>query len=218
MPERIPTFTASRWTPLEVSLVNIAADPGARLRALEGVAMPEIIETADTTVSPPAGVGGAAPKTITLPTQVFTGSGTWIKPAIDQAMVERERVTAIMRCAKTCRIPEATATRFIDDGTALQDVLDAMLTAAARRDEADAVMTRSHVSGGADHDDPAAIASRMQAALLHRADPGRYELPPEGGRVPRVQHGRDAAQAARGERRQLPRLDARPSVVLPASP
>ena len=32
MPE-IPTFTASKWTPLEVSLVNVAADPAARIRS-----------------------------------------------------------------------------------------------------------------------------------------------------------------------------------------
>ena len=45
MPE-IPTFTASKWTPLEVSLVNVAADPAARIRS-------EPLDLRDTAALPP---------------------------------------------------------------------------------------------------------------------------------------------------------------------
>jgi hypothetical protein len=156
----VPTFRATSWQLLETSLVAVAADPSAKVRShtTEDPIMPE------TTVAPE------------VPAQLPTVDAN----ALDRAAAteaERTRIASIMQTARTLRIDQAVAERFIADGTALQDANAAMLRARAAADEADRVMTRSHISGGHDGEDPAFRTERAVAVLAHRLSDGRIALP-----------------------------------------
>ncbi len=103
-------------------------------------------------------------------------------PATDAAMqevaervlaAERERVAGIFDAARKLGIDTAVADELVRRGVPLDEARKALIDAAAERDAA--IETRPHVRAGA-LDETETRRTAVEAALLHRFDPRRYEL------------------------------------------
>jgi HK97 family phage prohead protease len=129
---------AARWTPLEVSIVPIPADPGAHFRAGDPPMTTETIEAPVTTAAETA--------------------------RLTRAEANRE----IRAIAATAGLPHTWADDLIDRGAtpeeARREAFEAMRTRTAQAPRATARII-------ADHNDPAAIATRAGEALYARMHP-----------------------------------------------
>lgn len=163
--EPVPTFTATKWTPLEVSVVSIAADPGARFRS------------ATTTEI------GFRPMTLERQPQATTESAPAAAPALpDHTTLERARVSGILLSCRAMKLEQGIADKMIADGTPLDQARAAMIDAVAARQDGTHIRSLNPfgggtgiVSAGADHDSPEAKREAITAALAHRL--GAKELP-----------------------------------------
>ncbi|MEB3417029.1 prohead protease/major capsid protein fusion protein [Salipiger marinus] len=133
--------TAKRWTPVEVSLVPVPADPGAHFRNGDP-AMPDN--------APPEG------ETLT-PTP---------PPTMTRAQINVE----IRSIAETAGLSRAWADEQIDAEVTPEDARRAAFEAMQRRSATTATRT-TRATITADHTDPAVIATRAGEALFARSHP-----------------------------------------------
>lgn len=138
---------AEKWTPVEVSVVPVPADPGAQFRNLEGTIM-EPDDDLMTATPPPAD---------TVQTR---------------AEVNRE----IRSIAATSALDRAWADAQIDAGATADEARRAAFEEMQARDRATPVRS-TRASVGFSNDDPAVIAERAGEALFARAHPDHQLSP-----------------------------------------
>lgn len=127
-------YTAVRWTPLELSLVPIPADPSAQVRGAPEYFPVTITRAAQAPVPEATAMTDEAVVTPAAPAVQQTAEHTAIRA--EGAKLERERQAGIRRCAQAVRADAEAMQRLIDDGTPLEQARAAMIDAAAGRDEA----------------------------------------------------------------------------------
>lgn len=122
----------TRWTPLEVSLVSIPADPTVGLRAHQIPQAPPVAEQ-QPEAPPVAAVGSrAAEATLdvklppTSPTIMTVETPPNAEEAVRSAVAsaataERQRVTSISKMCKTHNMPETLADELIGNGRSLEE-------------------------------------------------------------------------------------------------
>lgn len=133
---------AVAWTPHEISLVPVGADPGAQVRRASG---PAIVEAALELGRTTQGANGQT------------------RAGIDQQI---RQVTAL------AGLDEGFAAAQITRGASVQDARTAALEALASRDNPQIRNTATpSIVGGVDHNDPAVWARHMGEALFHRINP-----------------------------------------------
>ncbi len=156
--------TAKRWTPYEVSLVPIPADPGAQVRALPAPG-------AQVRVGLPSPAAPAAPKESNMPdidpAAEAASRAAEIKAAADAAAAaERTRVAEIMSAQRAAGLDADWAERMIGDGKISAD--------AARKVALDEVAKRATprvdpTIAGTRQDEGDTARRLLANALEHRA-------------------------------------------------
>jgi hypothetical protein len=159
-----PTFRATAWQLLEASLVAVAADPSARVRSMDPIITNPVERRAEPEANPILPLPGADGATAERQVQ-------------ERVSAELERCARIRKACTFAKISAAIGEEMIRQNIAADVAVSQIIDSATQRDAAAGIMTR--VGGADDWADPDAIARRMQGALLHRADPGRYPLAPE---------------------------------------
>ncbi|WP_342106365.1 prohead protease/major capsid protein fusion protein [Methylobacterium sp. SI9] len=159
--ERIPgqrgqpdTMRITRWTPAEVSIVPIPADPGAYVRSGVSIVDPEENEGGSAVVTPP-------------PAQTRSASS--------DTRNERQRVSSLTDIARRANIPAVELDAAIEDGTSVAAFRTRAFDALATRSEAH----RTSNAGSAhlpDTDPTYGVAGAIQGAIYARMT-GK---PPEG--------------------------------------
>lgn len=176
------TYTAVRWTPLEISLVPIPADPSAQVRA-EPEAYPVIITRAEQ--APTSEAHAMTDETVVnpaAPAEQQTVDHSAIRA--EGARAERERQAGIRRCAQAVRADAETMERFIADGTPLEQARAAMIDAAASRDETTRI-NGAHATTTADSAER--FRTGVERAILARA-----------GMLPAAERAAEAGSEFRG--------------------
>lgn len=152
--------TVTKWSPFELSLVPVGADPGAQSfsKAKEG----QIMTENQNTVAAPA-VDVAALKA-------------------EGAKAERERLSAIDTAAKATRAPAALVAKLKDDGVSADAAREQFIAHLAS--EGDKVQTApaTRIEVGATSSEK--LRAGVVNALLHKANPGKaaFALTNEGQR------------------------------------
>jgi hypothetical protein len=148
--------TATRWTPYEISLVPVAADPGATVRSHKEAHMTGQTTTVETATPNPV---PAAPAAQQQP------------PAGDQT---RAQINAEVRSiAAQSGLGDDFANRFIDAQQAptLDQVRAAAFTALQERSQGVAIQTNRVIQIGRSADDPETLQRNMGEALFSRISP-----------------------------------------------
>ena len=196
----IPVWTAVDWQPLELSAVPVGADGAAGFRSPptpttcrllrqalpshptdKDIPMTDVTptpaeaerpepqaETAPAPVAPEpiAPVAAAEPVTRAMPQEPA------IKP--DQILAqERSRISGIYEAARKLHVDQKLADDLVKRGTSLSEARGLLIDAAALADAA--IETRPHVRAG-ELDASETRRSAVEAALLHRFEPGKFRL------------------------------------------
>ena len=195
----IPVWTAVDWQPLELSAVPVGADGAAGFRsqptpttcrllrqALPSNPTDKDIPMTDVTPTPAEAersesiVEPAAPEPITPPAPVSVPEPAIRampqEPAIkaDQILAqERSRISGIYEAARKLHVDQKLADDLVKRGTSLSEARGLLIDAAALADAA--VETRPHVRAG-ELDATETRRSAVEAALLHRFEPGKFRL------------------------------------------
>lgn len=177
------TYTAVRWTPLELSLVPIPADPSAQVRAAPQI-FPAVITRAEQapTHEAIAMTDETVVTTAAAPAEQQTADHSAIRA--EGARAERERQAGIRRCAQATRADAETMERFIADGTPLEQARAAMIDAAASRDETTRI-NGAHATTTADSAER--FRTGVERAILARA-----------GMLPAAERAAEAGSEFRG--------------------
>lgn len=146
--DAIPTYTATRFEIIELSLVPAGADPAAQFRS----ATPEPLRFRSMTVTAQAAPEAAPVTTHTPP---------------DALVIERERTAGILLAARGFGADMALAGDLIAEGTPLDQARTRLQNAAWAAQQATRVNS-VYIEGGTDHTDPAGIAEDAATALAHR--------------------------------------------------
>lgn len=180
---QVPLFKATRWTPLEVSMVPIGADASAGVRSAADSETPctiVYVENTDMTKKADQAADRAAeartdqaaesasevrtePAKSTQDTQKETAS------ARDEGVrAERERISGIRKAARILGDDAETfAEDLIERGVSLDAARTAIIDKAAEASEASEV--RGHrIEMGVSNDDPAVMRERMAEAAASR--------------------------------------------------
>lgn len=135
----LPIYTATRWTPQEISLVTIPADVGAQVRSIEitnetntGGVMPETTEIKDEAQQPPS----------------FDVEAVRAKAIED----ERQRVSDINHAVRAANLDEAFAQKLITENVSADMARKMALDEMVERAKATPTHT-SHIVMGADESD-----------------------------------------------------------------
>lgn len=139
------TKVATRWSPREVSIVAIGADPGASIRSEEMTTSAAAAASQQT----PAAAPPTAPETET------------------RAAINVE----IRNIARLAGLNQPWIDGQIDRGATAEQARQAAFTAMQERASTAPTITGQHVQLGADFTDPVAIRSAMGDALAHRLSP-----------------------------------------------
>ena len=199
-------WLAVDWEPHELSLVPIGADAGAGTRAADPATFPcnfvnraPAAQNQEQQTMPNEQTAGAEPAPDTA---------VAAKAATDATLkAERARVQEIRTIARTAKLDDKTADKFIDDGTPVDEVRKAAIDAMAKAVESQPE-TRSQIAVGADEADKRRAA--VENALLHRAAPDRFKLDPaarEFRGLSLIELARDQLQAAGAKVRGLGRME-----------
>jgi phage major head subunit gpT-like protein/phage head maturation protease len=141
--------TAVRWTPRELSLVAVPADPGATIRSEESMMLDATANTDAVQTQPPPAPQSQAP----ADTQ-------------NRAAINGE----IRQLGQRAGLDQATVDRLIDRGATVEQARAAMFDALVGRD-GEPIRNHHVVQTGPSGDDPAVITGRMAEALHCRIDP-----------------------------------------------
>ena len=174
---QVPLFKATRWMPLEVSMVPIGADAGAGVRSAADSETPcaivyventNMTETADQAAQSAASVR-TEPAEPTEPTEPTQDTHKESVSARDEgARAERERISSIRKAARILGDDaEIFAEDLIDRGVSLDAARAAIIDQAADASEASEVRGY-RVEVGASSDDPAVMRERMAEAAACR--------------------------------------------------
>lgn len=185
--DKLPTYRAVDWEPLEISLVPIGFDDGAKVRSAKtpadytGDRFKTIFEIREATK--PAGTTAAVPTTQEedTMTEEEKRAAEEAKRAADETLrresaeAERKRSLNIRTMARKVQLDdEAFVDDLIERGVSVNDASIALIDKVAEKQTKDQPNTRSSqptiVTGGQDVAVLTAKRSAMQNALLHRCD------------------------------------------------
>lgn len=179
--DKLPTYRAVDWEPLEISLVPIGFDDGAKVRSSKtpaeytGDRFKTVFEVREATTPPdqPAAVANTIEGT-QMPTEEEqrAAEDTLRREAAEG---ERKRSLTIRTMARKVGLDdEAVVEDLIARGVSVSDASAALIDAVAERQNKDQPNTRNSqptsVNGGQDVTVLNAKRSAMQNALLHRCD------------------------------------------------
>jgi hypothetical protein len=211
-----PVYRATRWEPVELSLVAVPADAGAQVRSDgDGTGYPCVVTRRSpmddqTTVAerPPTRRPArtrAEERPKHEPPENEPGEGEDVPPPVPAepaeepekdaagraAADERKRVKDIRDAVRAGGLPDTFADRFIDDGTSIADTRTAVLAALARKQPA---VSRSVIEIGTDG--LQRLREGMFHALLQRIAPSTHakfltENVPENRRAELLDAARD---------------------------
>lgn len=136
-------YRAVRWTPMELSIVPIPADPSAQMREApetypvvitraEQAHSQEAITMPDAIVETPAAPAVVQPTSVTVDVQAERAAAR---------ASERDRIAKIRRSAQAVRAPDDLVQRLIDTDVPLAQAREALLEHAVARDNASSVDT-----------------------------------------------------------------------------
>lgn len=178
--EKLPTYRAVDWEPLELSVVPIAFDDGANIRSAAtpaeytGRRFPTVFEvrSAIEPIVEPAAVP-IIQEEVAMTEEEKRAADEKIRR--ESAEEERKRSLTIRTMARKVGIDdEAVVDDLIARGVSVSDASSALIDAVAERQNKDQPQTRNSqptiVSGGQDVAILNAKRSAMQNALLHRCD------------------------------------------------
>ncbi|WP_150733445.1 prohead protease/major capsid protein fusion protein [Pseudomonas fluorescens] len=194
--EKLPTYRAVDWEPLELSVVPIAFDDGANFRNAtapadyKGQRFPTIFEVRE--ASEPSEKPAAVPTTQEedAMTEEEKRAAEEAKRAAEETLrresaeAERKRSLTIRTMARKVGLGEdAVVDELIERGVSVGDASSALIDALAARQAKDQPNTRNSqptvVTGGQDQTVITAKREAMQNALLHRCD-GKIKLEDAG--------------------------------------
>lgn len=163
----MPTYRATDWEPMELSIVTIPADASAQIRGSQElypvlinlrspVMEPEENTPVDNTPESPKETP-AAPNAEEIRAQVRSQ--------------ELSRIAIIRDAVRKARLDDAFADKLIDKGIAIDEARASIIDAMATKSEASA--TPSHIEMGATHEEKALRG--MEESLLARAGIVKHE-------------------------------------------
>lgn len=178
--DKLPTYRAVDWEPLELSLVPIGFDDGAKVRSAktpaeyEGQRFQTIFEvrSADQPIVEPAAVP-IIQEEVAMTEEEKRAADEKLRR--ESAEEERKRSLTIRTMARKVGLDdEAVVEDLIARGVSVSDASAALIDAVAERQNKDQPNTRNsqptNVNGGQDVTVLNAKRSAMQNALLHRCD------------------------------------------------
>jgi phage major head subunit gpT-like protein len=197
----VPVWTAVDWQPLELSAVPVGADGAAGFRSQVPPTLCRLLRQAnpshstekDTPMSdvtpavvepersePVADVPAEAPAPVEVrsvapapePVTRAVPQESAFKPEQILAQ-ERLRIAGIYEAARKLHVDQAVADDLVKRGTSLAEARGVLIDAAAAKDAA--IETRPHIRAG-DLDATETRRSAVEAALLHRFEPGKFRL------------------------------------------
>ena len=185
--DKLPTYRAVDWEPMELSLVPIGFDDGGKFRSAKtadeykGQRFNTIFEVRE--ANQPTGTTAAVPTTQEedAMTEEEKRAAEEAKRAADETLrresaeAERKRSLSIRTMARKVSLnDEAFVDDLIERGVSVADASSALIDKLAERQEKDQPNTRNSqqtvVTGGQDQTVLTAKREAMQNALLHRCD------------------------------------------------
>lgn len=199
----LPLLRAVRWTPYEISLVTVPADPGASVRGMEPRQQPPRqtytacirdlsatnmpnqdpnapsggTRTADPAPAPTPAPSGENHREAPSQTPAPAPDPEAAKRAADEAAAaERTRQKEIRELCRKMKVGDEVLERLLENGSTLDQARAAVIDARAAADE-DTGDTRGFIKIG--HDELDNIRAHAENALLHRVNPEKFKLDDE---------------------------------------
>lgn len=177
--DKLPTYRAVDWEPLELSVVPIAFDDGATIRSADKAAVYQgqrfttVFETrqADAPAELPAAVAITPEETAMTEEEKRAAEDLIRREAVE---AERKRSLTIRSMAKKVGIADEVADDLIARNVSIQDASAALIDAVAARQDADQPATRSAQPVVVSSIDTGVLLAKrgaMENALLHRCNP-----------------------------------------------
>lgn len=177
--DKLPTYRAIDWEPLEISLVPIGFDDGAKVRSAKtpaeytGDRFKTIFEVREATTLPdqPAAVANTTEETPMTDEEKRAAEDLIRRESAD---AERKRSLTIRQMTKKVGLGEDVAEDLVARGVSIADASIALIDKAAEKQGKDQPETRSSqatVVGGLDEAVITAKRDAMQNALLNRCNP-----------------------------------------------
>ncbi len=177
--DKLPTYRAVDWEPMEISLVPIGFDDGAKVRTAasadeyKGQRFQTLFETrqADAPVELPAAVAITPEETAMTEEEKRAAEDLIRREAVE---AERKRSLTIRSMAKKVGIADEVADDLIARNVSIQDASAALIDAVAARQSADQPATRSAQPVVVSSIDTGVLLAKrgaMENALLHRCNP-----------------------------------------------
>lgn len=181
--DKLPTYRAVDWEPMELSIVPIGFDDGAKIRSAKTPADYDgqrfttefQVREAQQPDDQPAAVATATQEEIPMP-EATSAADEQRQAEIrrEAAEAERKRCLTIKQMARKVGLGDDVADDLIERGVSVQDAGAAMIDKLAERQQAAQGEIRNSqptAVGGVDMGVIAAKRSAMQNALLHRCNP-----------------------------------------------
>ncbi len=177
--DKLPTYRAIDWEPLEISLVPIGFDDGAKVRSAKtpaeytGDRFKTIFEVREATTLPdqPAAVANTTEETPMTDEEKRAAEDLIRRESAD---AERKRSLTIRQMTKKVGLGEDVAEDLVARGVSIADASIALIDKAAEKQGKDQPETRNSqatVVGGLDEAVITAKRDAMQNALLNRCNP-----------------------------------------------
>ena len=186
--DKLPTYRAVDWEPLELSLVPIGFDDGAKIRSAktaadyQGQRFNTIFEVreAQQPLDQPAAVANTTEET-PMTEEEKRAAEELIRKQAEEA--ERKRSLTIRQMAKKVELGDDVADDLIARGVSIADASSALIDKVAERQAGNQPQTRNSqptVTGGVDTTVLVAKRSAMMNALDHRCAPNTIKLEETG--------------------------------------
>lgn len=177
--DKLPTYRAIDWEPLEISLVPIGFDDGAKVRSAKtpaeytGDRFKTIFEVREATTLPdqPAAVANTTEENPMTEEEKRAAEDLIRRESAD---AERKRSLTIRQMTKKVGLGEDVAEDLVARGVSIADASIALIDKAAEKQGKDQPETRNSqatVVGGLDQSVITAKRDAMQNALLNRCNP-----------------------------------------------
>ncbi len=186
--DKLPTYRAIDWEPLEISLVPIGFDDGAKVRSAKtpaeytGDRFKTIFEIREATTLPdqPAAVANTTEENPMTEEEKRAAEELIRRESAD---AERKRSLTIRQMARKVELGDDVADDLIARGVSIADASSALIDKVAERQAGNQPQTRNSqptVTGGVDTTVLVAKRSAMMNALDHRCAPNTIKLEEAG--------------------------------------
>lgn len=186
--DKLPTYRAIDWEPLEISLVPIGFDDGAKVRSAKtpadytGDRFKTIFEVREAATSPdqPAAVANTTEENPMTEEEKRAAEELIRRESAD---AERKRSLTIRQMAKKVGLGDDVADDLVERGVSIADASAALIDKVAERQAGNQPETRNSqptVTGGVDTAVLVAKRSAMMNALDHRCAPTTIKLEEAG--------------------------------------